>query len=200
MKKTTKAVLAAGAGLALLIGTGGTLALWNSSAELGAGTITAGTLQLTQTGTPTWQIQRAGATTPEAVTSLATLRIVPGDRLIYTGDFSIAAEGRNLSFRADITPGAITAARTGNAADTRLAQQLDLTASYTINGVAGQTATINQTNDAASTYPVKIVVTLDWPFDDPAGTSSAQDNVAKEGQVSLANFAVTVTQIQRPAA
>ncbi|WP_427870195.1 alternate-type signal peptide domain-containing protein [Leucobacter luti] len=199
MKKTTKAVLAAGAGLALLIGTGGTLALWNSSSELAGGTITAGTLQLAASGTPTWQIQRAGATTPEAVTDLAALRIVPGDKLIYTGNFTIAAEGRNLSFRANIAPGAITPARAGNAADTRLAQQLDLTAAYTINGVAGQTATITQTNDAASSYPARIVVTLDWPFDDPAGSSAAQDNVAKQGQVSLANFSLTATQVQRSA-
>ena len=195
MKKITKATLAAGAGLALLLGTGGTLAYWNSSASLGSATITAGNLALTQVGNGTWQIQHTSAAAPEPVTDIAALRLVPGDKLIYTGDYKIAAQGRNLVFKADIAPGAITAASAGTAADEKLKTRLTQSAEYTINGVKGQTATIKHKSDAAGSYDVKIAVTLTWPFDQPAGTSPAEDNPAKLGKVSLSAFAVTATQL-----
>ena len=193
MKKITKATLAAGAGVALLIGTGGTLAFWNDSVSLGGASIAAGNLQLTQKGTPTWQIQHTSGAV-SAVSDISALRIVPGDKLIYTGDYTITAQGDNLVFKADVANGAIAPAVAGNAADVKLSERLTQSAVYTINGVAGQTATIKHRDAASGTYDVSIAVTLEWPFG-TAGDAAPNDNSAKLGKVSLSNFGVTATQL-----
>ncbi len=195
MKKITKATIATAAGVALLLGTGGTLAYWNDQASLAGTTITAGNLALTAKGTPTWTLQHtSGAATPISTTELAALKIVPGDKLVYTGAYTVAAQGKDLVFKADITPGAIAAATPGKAVDDALAARIARTATYTINGTAGQTATIKHRSDAAATYDVVIAVTLDWPFT-ADGSKNTADNAAKLGSVSLANFAVAVTQL-----
>lgn len=47
MKKLTKGTIAAGVGVALLLGGGTTLAYWNDSVNMAGSTIQAGNLQLT---------------------------------------------------------------------------------------------------------------------------------------------------------
>ena len=47
MKKSTKGAVAAGAAAVLLLGGAGTLAFWNADGTAEGGTLTAGTLELT---------------------------------------------------------------------------------------------------------------------------------------------------------
>src|SRR5690606_11331258 len=129
MNKATKGTIAAGAAVLLLLGTGGTLAYWNDTADLGGQTITAGQLQVEQQGTAAWELNGA----PIAETDLAGLRIVPGDELTYVGEFEITAAGRNLAFDIELASGAISAATSDDAADIALAAALTDSATFTVN-------------------------------------------------------------------
>lgn len=192
MKKITKGTIAAGAAVVLLLGTGGTLAYWNSTVNVGEpAVITAGNLALAQTAAPTWTIvHTSGETT--AVADIAAVRIVPGDRLVFSADYAITAQGDNLVFEAGVAEGSIAPVDSADAADAQLATRLAQTATFTINGTDGATATIEHRSAAENTYPVTIDVNLDWPFG--ADGSPTADNPAKTGQVDLSQFAVTVTQ------
>ncbi|WP_040166408.1 alternate-type signal peptide domain-containing protein [Microbacterium gorillae] len=193
MKKVTKGAIAAGAAVALLLGTGGTFALWNDTVNVGsASVITAGNLALSQTTAPAWQIKHTSGSAT-AVADINAVRIVPGDQLIYTGAYTVTAQGQNLAFRAQVTPGAVTAATAANPADAKLAELLVQGATYTIDGVTGDTATIQHKSNTSGTYPVTISVTLTWPLGDVA--SAPADNAAKLGAVNLSQFAVSVTQV-----
>ena len=57
MKKSTKALIAGGIGVALLVGGAGTVAFWTDEADGGDGVITAGTLDL---GTPAGPLRFSG--------------------------------------------------------------------------------------------------------------------------------------------
>jgi alternate signal-mediated exported protein len=195
MKKVTKASIAAGAAVVLLLSSAGTLAYWNDTVNVGSpAAISAGDLRLTQAAAPAWSITHTDGTST-AVADLAAVRIVPGDKLTYHGAYTVSAQGQNLSFKAEVAAGSIAPATPGNAADEALKTRLLQSANYVINGVKGQSATIEHKKNTAGTYDVTIDVTLDWPFDAPAGTSSASDNAAKLGVVNLSQFAVSVTQV-----
>ncbi|WP_413317401.1 alternate-type signal peptide domain-containing protein [Agrococcus sp. 1P02AA] len=192
MKKITKGTIAAGAAVALLLGAGGTLAYWNDTVDVSeTAVITAGDLALTQASAPAWTITHTDGTAT-AVADISAVRIVPGDQLTFSADYVITALGQNLVVEAGVAPGAITAAST-DAEDVALASRLAQTATFTINGVAGETATIEHRSNTEGTYDVTIDVDLDWAFGDAA--SPALDNPAKNGAVNLSEFAVTVTQV-----
>lgn len=193
MNKITKGALAAGAAVALLIGTGTTLAYWNSTVNVGEPTvISAGDLRLAQTSAPTWTIAHTDGT-ETVVADLTSVRIVPGDRLVFGAEYQIAAQGRNLDISAVITEGSIAPVNPADTADVSLASNLVKSAAFTINGVAGSTATIQHRSDTTGTYNVVIDVTLDWSFG--ADGSQTDDNQAKTGQVNLSQFAVSVNQV-----
>lgn len=94
MKKTTKGALAIGAGVVLLIGGGGSLAVWNQSVGSEAGTLQAGNLALTA-GQGTWTDAEGQAV------DLASYRVVPGDTLTYSQPIGVVLEGDNL--KAELT-------------------------------------------------------------------------------------------------
>lgn len=194
MNKMTKGAFAASAAVALLIGGGSTLAFWNAEANLGQASISSGNLALTQTNAGTWTIQHVdGSVVPAG--NLADLRIVPGDKLVYTGSYDVVAQGKNLAFKASVTNGSITPA-TSAQADVTLASRLVKTASYSINGQNATTTpvTVQHKSNDSNTYPVTISVTLDWAFG-TAGNAAPFDNNAKLGKVDLSNFTVGVEQV-----
>lgn len=193
MKNITKGTLAAGAAVVLLLGSGGTLAYWNSTVDVGApAVISAGDLALTQTAAPTWAIAHTDGT-QTAVADINAVRIVPGDRLIFSADYEIAAQGQNLVFTAGVAAGSISPVDAADPADAQLAERLEESATFTIDGAVGPTATIEHRSNERGVYDVVIDVELDWAFGD--GTSPAVDNPAKTGQVDLSQFAVSVTQV-----
>lgn len=198
MNKLSKGTLAAAAAVALLIGGGSTLAFWNDSINVGAATtITAGNLKLEQKTAPTWSVVNGATTTP--VADINALRIVPGDKLVYTGTYTVTAQGQNLSFTTGVTEGSIAPATVGNKADEKLVTRLLQSAKYNVNGVdvPKGVATINHKSNASGTYDVVISVTLDWQFGTD-GSAAPMDNDAKLGKVNLANFSIQAKQIAQP--
>lgn len=194
MKKITKATIAAGAAVLLLIGSGSTLAYWNDVNDIdGQTAITAGNLQLTTTGTPTWKIKHTSGT-ETTVADITAVRIVPGDKLTYSFPASITAQGQNLRFKVGLAGGSIVAPASPTAADTALAARLTSNASYAVTGatpVSGQPDTFDHKSNTSSDYLTTITAVIDWPF---TGTTT-QDNPAKLGKVDLSDFTLTVTQI-----
>ncbi|TQL47645.1 alternate signal-mediated exported protein [Homoserinimonas aerilata] len=90
MNKFTKASIASGAAIALLLGGAGTLAYWNDSATVNAGIVTAGELSLESTGSAVWKVNN------QTITDPATFRIVPGDTLVLEQPLHVIAKGDNL--------------------------------------------------------------------------------------------------------
>lgn len=193
MNKTTKGTIAAGAAVLLLLGTGGSLAYWNDSLDLGAESISAGQLKVTQQ-TAGWKRIPHGAATGEAVNPRA-VKLVPGDKLQYTGVYNIAAEGRNLAFTVSLTDGSIAGA-TASAADQKLKELLQPTATFKVNNqnwVPGTAFTVSKdpASDGKKDHKVEITATLEWPLNgDPAN-----DNAAQGGSVDIKGFALNIEQV-----
>lgn len=198
MNKLTKATIATAAGVALLLGTGGTLAYWNDQANLGGtAVITAGDLKIDRAGaTTTWQLVRGTKT--DTLQSPADAKIVPGDKLVYTTTFKIHAEGRNLALQADVAPGAVTPVSAASTADKALATYLTAPANLKGSVKIGTqpvvtmpaSASFGPIGDGVQDIPVTVTYELTFPYDTAAGT----ENPAKIGKVDLSNFNVTVRQ------
>ncbi|WP_181032371.1 alternate-type signal peptide domain-containing protein [Arthrobacter sp. ZGTC212] len=94
-----KGALAIGVGAALLLGGGGTLAIWNDSETTAGGSIVAGDLQLTQV------VGGEGKWTNAAGTEikLADYRVVPGDVLTYTQKLNVKLTGDLMTARLTMT-------------------------------------------------------------------------------------------------
>ncbi|WP_114906534.1 alternate-type signal peptide domain-containing protein [Ornithinimicrobium murale] len=84
----TKALIAAGLGVVLLAGAGGTFALWNAEETTATGTITDGELSL-EVAAGTWT---DGATAIDP----ATFRMVPGDTVTFSTTVVPTIIGDNL--------------------------------------------------------------------------------------------------------
>lgn len=91
MNKMTKGAIATAAGVLLLVGGGGTLAVWNVQQDAEAGTVASGDLNLVAEA-GVWTI--AGQATP---IDISTYKIVPGDTLTYTQNVDITLDGDNIS-------------------------------------------------------------------------------------------------------
>ncbi|MGW9402452.1 alternate-type signal peptide domain-containing protein [Arthrobacter sp. NPDC055585] len=86
-----KGALATGVGVALLLGGGGTLAVWNDTANAQAGTIAAGTLDLKEPAKGTWTSNISGT-----VVDITTYKIVPGETLTYTQQLDVTLVGDQM--------------------------------------------------------------------------------------------------------
>ncbi len=175
------------------MGSGGTLAYWNDNATInGQNSITAGNLKLTSTGSPVWKIKHTTGT-ETVVSDISALRIAPGDTLSYSFPAKITAQGQNIRFSVALAGGAITAPTTPTAADTALAAKLTSSTSFAVTGataVAGKTNTFDYNLNTSTDYTTTITASIVWPF----GTAGG-DNTAALGKVNLANFTLTVNQV-----
>lgn len=99
MSRSTRALVATGAAVALLAGSGATFARWYDEKTLSESRVATGTLSLTTTGTPTWTINTA-ATDENGDTTVpfdpATDKIVPGDVVEYSTTVTLHLQGKNL--------------------------------------------------------------------------------------------------------
>lgn len=84
-----KALAAAGLGVILLAGVGGTFALWSDDENLTTGTITNGELSLALT-------EGSWSQNGEPLTDLSSFRMVPGDELVLTAEVTPTIVGDNL--------------------------------------------------------------------------------------------------------
>ena len=166
MNKLVKGSIAAAAGIALLMGGAGSLAYWNDSATVNAGTVTSGVLDV-NTGTP-------GSWSP----SIA--KIVPGDTVTYTQQLSLTATGDNLKATVTSNIGTITNNITGSTA----------TSTFVVKTSPGGVV-VNPTSGVYSlngTYTVDVTITV-------AFSSSTANQVGQNASVNLSTLAVTVTQV-----
>jgi alternate signal-mediated exported protein len=86
----TKGAIVTAAGVMLLIGGGGTLAVWNVQQDAEAGIVASGDLNLVaEEGV--WTVEGQ-----EGTIDIATYQIVPGDKLTYTQNVDITLDGDNL--------------------------------------------------------------------------------------------------------
>lgn len=208
MNKVAKGTIAAAAGVILLMGGAGSLAYWNDSANLGGNgqTISAGQLDITAVNGGAWTkgfYNNAGTqvVAPAAVANLSTVRVVPGNRLVYTQTFNLTASGDDLWFTITPTAGSVTAA-TGAAEDVALAAQINASAlpdKFQVSAVSGGTVVASST---PGTYTVSSnagtpsTITVTWTVDFPFGATAV--NTAQLGDVNLSQGAITVTQVAAP--
>ena len=99
MNNKTKGAIAGIAGIALLAG-GTTFALWNDSANLNGGTITAGNLDVAplprrQAPASGWTFRRPHGQQATTI-DLDSFKIVPGDTIEGTFGIDAALQGENL--------------------------------------------------------------------------------------------------------
>ncbi|QCU76995.1 alternate-type signal peptide domain-containing protein [Citricoccus sp. SGAir0253] len=88
MKSMTKGAIVTGLGVALLLGGGGTLAVWNDAAESHAGNVVSGNLDL--------RADRGVWTKDGQAVDIATHRVVPGETLTYTQQLTPILVGEGL--------------------------------------------------------------------------------------------------------
>jgi alternate signal-mediated exported protein len=148
MNKLVKAAVAGAAGIALLMGGAGTFALWNSSATVSAGTITAGTLSLTANSDGVW---KNGSTTIDP----ATYKIIPGTTLVYTQTLTVNATGDGLT--AGLTYSGMTGSGT---LDSSVTKTLAVTSTSPNVTVSGNNVTVVS---AATPATVKVTFTVSLP-------------------------------------
>jgi alternate signal-mediated exported protein len=168
MKKLTMGLIAAGSGLILLIGTSGSLALWNDAATIDSGDIASGVLTVAATG-GSW--------------SQSLQHWVPGDSDTYTAQVTIVAQGDNLHSQVTIDPASITG-------DPQLLGALQITLSFgTATGgilvpVAGEPNVYDVVSaDPESATPIiaPATVTVDFPADSVTGTEAQGQTVQLDG-------------------
>lgn len=92
LNKMTKGAIVTAAGVMLLVGGGGTLALWNEEVNAAAGTVEAGDLDLV-TDPGVWTVE--GQQAP--IEDIEAYRVVPGDKLTYTQKVDVVLEGNNIA-------------------------------------------------------------------------------------------------------
>jgi alternate signal-mediated exported protein len=170
MNKLTKAAIAGAAGIALLLGGAGSLALWNASDDVDAGAITTGTLTLTAED-GTW--------------NSAPTTWVPGDSYTYTTSVTVIASGDNIHGTLSVDPASIT-----GSAD--LIADLDVTLAVT--GALPSGVTANPAGPLAGTYDIATAGTYVLPVTVTIAFDSGSDNDTQGQTVNLDARAVRVDQ------
>lgn len=202
MNKTTKASIATAAGIVLLLGGAGSLAYWTDTANTGAAaqTIAAGTLTVEAVDAGQWtkgfyDAADAVVTAPANV-AIGDVKLVPGNKLVYTQTFDVVATGQDLYFTVTSTDGALGTTTNGLAG--RLVDTFDVGAVTGTTIVPSTTAGVYKVDpaDGEGTATITVTWTVNWPFGD--GTSVTADNAAKLGTVALTQGAVTLTQVATP--
>ncbi|HNO40293.1 MAG TPA: alternate-type signal peptide domain-containing protein [Marmoricola sp.] len=181
-----RGVVAAGLGLALMTGVGGTFAYWQQSTDMGTGNITAGNLSLSVSGAAWYDCTANGTaaatdttTSPvgltgcSSISDITTFRMVPGDKLKYVASATPTLVGDNI--KADLTA---TVPATGSGSD--LAHWLTIGA-----GLSGTTSSLTE---ADSGVAHTAIVSVQLP-----STVSNQDGTTTS--VSLTSFKLNLVQV-----
>lgn len=197
MKKSTKGAFAAAAAGVLLVGGAGSLAFWNDTFTVGAGTINSGHLTLDDTtvgpiagtgddgcGAALWTLDSAGGAT---AFDQATDKIVPGDVLTKVCTYKISASGNHLS--ADLTTSGAVLTDTSTTPK-QLAPPVTKSSSFIIGlGSATNTATITSANNNNT---LTATIKLTFPY------GAVSDNTSQDGSLNLTNYVVLATQTHTP--
>lgn len=195
MKNSTKALIAGGAGAALLLGGAGTIAYWTDAADGGNGTITAGTLELGTATNGEWTISHQGDGTGDptgpAPFDPTADQVVPGDTLSYTQSIPVELAGENIA--AVFTGEIEVVASNDEAANEALAaaivgQDLAATGMSGADGLEFDPDTGTVTGEGTGTVDVTTTVTFPW----------GEPGQFNEAQLGSLAFSVDYTLTQVP--
>lgn len=188
-----KGSIAGAAGVALLLGGAGTFALWNDTAAVAGGTITAGTLTV-DAATGTWTDQVG------AIEDLDEYLIVPGDTLTYKTVLTVDAKGDNIKAKLHVDNGSIVSSK--DPANVALKGFLDEATTVTAvpyfagkpggpgpGGHPGSDGHSWDFNLTEGDQEFLVTVTIKFP-----SHAVGAENKAMNGSVDLNDLAVTLTQ------
>lgn len=167
MNKLTKAAIAGAAGIALLLGGGGSLALWNATGTVNAGSINTGTLTMTVTG-GAW--------------NSAPTKWVPGDSYKYTATVDVTAVGDNIKGTLSIDPSTVVIPA---------ALGTDLTITLAVTGTLPTNVTYNA---GTGTYDIAAAGTYVLPVEVTAAFKSTSLNGTQGQVIDLTGLAFRVDQ------
>ncbi|MFC4224795.1 alternate-type signal peptide domain-containing protein [Lysinibacter cavernae] len=192
MNKLSKGLIVSGLGVALLLGTGGSLALWNVSAQSEAGSINTGDLNLVVAPTgQTWEIQ-TGPATWAPIADIADFKMVPGDVVRLTQPMNVTLVGDNM--KASLTVDTEAAVVSG---DATAADLFTVNTSFLAPDVAGvqlpvQTPGTNVWNFSeqvlGGTQTFKQQITFDF-------SAAASDRVGSVSKVDLSKTNFVLEQV-----
>lgn len=195
MHKLKKAAVAAVAGASLLVGGLGSLAFWQDPEESPGGTITSGSLDLVPTDCEAWEVDGV-------VRDLATFRIVPGDVLTRSCDFTVDLVGDNLETALAFDAPDLT--------QSTLADELTFGAQYAVNPPATDpvfeplpAGDATLTDDLADGDEIEVQYRVELPFDgnetvpgvDNDSNSGEEFNPGPELTAVLTDLTVTLRQV-----
>lgn len=183
MKKTTKATIAAVAAGALLLGGAGTVARWQATENIDAGTVSTGHLTLDATSVPgAWTDISAGA--PGTAFDPVTDELVPGDTITFDQTVKIDAEGKNI--KGELTVDALKAVPTPLVDDVTFSLDID-------EATAGMTKVGNVLSFAAEgTYDVPVKITVAFA----EGTEASTANTTMNVPIDLTELALVLNQVR----
>lgn len=179
MSRTTKSVLAVGAGVLLLTGAGGTFAQWSESESVDGGTVTAGHLDMTVTPGTWYDTRGTESVSDDVEIDPASFRMVPGDVVAYRATITPDLVGDNLEAQLD----ADLSTANGPLADV-------VTVSATLDGAETQTLT-----PADSGQELQAVVEVSMPFGE--GTATDPDG-GEDAALDLSTMKISLVQTPNP--
>lgn len=179
MSRTTKSVVAVGAGILLLTAAGGTFAQWSESETLDGGTVTAGHLDMEVTSGTWYDTKGTDTTTDDTELDASTFRIVPGDTIEYRATITPDLVGDNLE--AELESDLATA--TGDLADF-------VTTEATLDGAPTQTLT---PDDSGESFDA--VVRVEMPYGE--GTVTDPDG-GEDTSLDLSSMKISLVQSPNP--
>jgi alternate signal-mediated exported protein len=183
MKRTTKGALAAGAAGALLLGGAGSLAYWTTQDGADGGSITGGTLTLSDGTCDGWKYAAGAASAGDPVALF-----VPGDKVTTTCTFTIGATGDNLS-ASIAAPTDLDVTVEGTTSF-----QAAVTTTYKVGGTTVTPGTDHVTSaDDGKELTATFDVTIPYGTDE-AGAPPINANDTQTVEAALDSLTVTLTQ------
>lgn len=178
MNKLLTGLVAGAAGLVLIAGGAGSLALWNDAAQVNAGSVDAGVMTIAAD---------AGTWSP------GIALWVPGDSATYTTNVTVELAGDHLSTELTLDGSSIVGVG-GDDLLNALSIQLGVGAvtgggTVTPTGTPNVYTVVSNTPTVATTLTFPVTVTVDFPADSVTGT------VAQNQSVDLSGVAVQLSQL-----
>jgi len=164
MNKLVKGSVAAAAGIALLMGGAGSLALWNDQVSVNAGSVSSGTLDIAPVTGGGWDQDID--------------YIVPGDSLTYTKNFTVTAVGDNLDAELTSNIGSIVNSITGATFTT------EFTVLNSANAPVSAVAGVYDLTEGLYTVTAKIVVVFPTTVSGQTGQTQTTDLSAVAIQIN----------------
>jgi alternate signal-mediated exported protein len=169
MNKMVRGSVAGAAGVALLMGSFGTFALWQDEAGVQGAGITSGTLSITA-GQTVWKDESARA--PQRW-SLDDALVVPGDTITRTQTFVVEATGANMMGELSFTAGDVDK---GSFSD-----DLTVTVDVQAPGLTEQAEDARWSFEAPLAEPVTVTTKVTFEFDEDATAVETQAATASIG-------------------